>query len=286
MQVSSIPGVASGFWPYNSAGIDHLGNLCVLTSGGEQPGEFRWACYLPAQTQWISGTIQTDYRYCYTYVFPHPNRGLSLVATRDVLWETLGYTKPAGEFDYVFNAFRYWHTDDISTTPTQERTFLEEVPTTQFPAPFLDAQIDAYMDTKGQMHILYTRRGASTGGQQQYRHRVVSPSGSLLYDVQIPNEAYMFSRIFQDAEGIYYILTSSGRLYPAGNDGVNLSAPIILDLGGYEVEYSGYGVSVPRTGTPLSNVLDVVFPSDNGTKWIYFQLDLPYHSTYLPLIRK
>ena len=136
MQVSSIPGVASGFWPYNSAGIDHLGNLCVLTSGGEQPGEFRWACYLPAQTQWISGTIQTDYRYCYTYVFPHPNRGLSLVATRDVLWETLGYAKPAGEFDYVFNAFRYWHTDDISTTPIQERTFLKKYQQHNFPRHF------------------------------------------------------------------------------------------------------------------------------------------------------
>ena len=45
-----------------------------------------------------------------------------------------------------------------------------------------------------------------------------------------------------------------------------------IDLQGYEVEYSGYGISVPRTGTPISNVLDVVFPSDGGTKWIYFQI--------------
>ena len=62
----------------------------------------------------------------------------------------------------------------------------------------------------------------------------------------------------------------------AGNDmGVNLRAPIMLDTGGYQVEYSGFGISVPRTGTPLSNVLDVGFPSDNGAKWIYFRLDLP-----------
>lgn len=121
-------------------------------------------------------------------MFPYQDRGLSLVATRDVLWETLGYTKPEGAFDYVFNAFRYWHSDDMSTTPIQELTFLEEVPTTQFPEPYLNAQTDAYIDTKGQMHILYTREGASTGGKRQYRHRVVSPSGSLLYDVRIPKK--------------------------------------------------------------------------------------------------
>src|SRR3989339_132503 len=275
MQSSSIPGVASGFWPYNSAGIDHLGNLCVLSSGGEQPGEFRWACYLPAETQWISGTTEIDYRYTYTYMFPRPDRGLSLVATRDVLWETLGYTKPEGAFDYVFNAFRYWRTDDMSTTPIQELTFLEEAPTTQFPEPYLNAQTDAYIDTKGQMHILYTREGASTGGKRQYRHRVVSPSGSLLYDVRIPKKAGEYSRIFQDDQEAFYLLTSSGRLYRAGNDGVNLRKTIILDMGGYQVEYSGFGISVPRTGTPLDNVLDVVFPSDNGAKWIYFRLDLP-----------
>jgi hypothetical protein len=46
-------------------------------------------------------------------------------------------------------------------------------------------------------------------------------------------------------------------------------------LKGYTVEYSGYGISAPRTGTLPGNVLDVVFPSDNGSKWIYFQLTLP-----------
>ena len=96
-----------------------------------------------------------------------------------------------------------------------------------------------------------------------------------MYDVRIPKKAGGYSRIFQDAQGDFYLLTSSGRLYRAGDNGVNLSKPIILDLGGYQVEYSGFGVSVPRTGTHLGNVLDVVFPSDNGAKWIYFQLDLP-----------
>ena len=56
-------------------------------------------------------------------------------------------------------------------------------------------------------------------------------------------------------------------------NGEKVKAPIQLDLAGYEVEYSGFGLSVPRTGTPLSNTVDVVFPSGNETQWLYFQLD-------------
>ena len=56
---------------------------------------------------------------------------------------------------------------------------------------------------------------------------------------------------------------------------MTLAVPTEIDLGNYTVEYSGYSISVPRTGTPISNILDVVFPSDNGTMWIYFQLPLP-----------
>jgi hypothetical protein len=36
---------------------------------------------------------------------------------------------------------------------------------------------------------------------------------------------------------------------------------------------SGFGISVFRTGTPLSDGMDVVFPSLNRTAWLYFRLD-------------
>jgi len=72
LDTTVIPNVATGYWPYGSAGIDEAGNLCVLSStGGEEPGgTFDWACYLPSQTRWITQTSELDYRYCYTYMFP------------------------------------------------------------------------------------------------------------------------------------------------------------------------------------------------------------------------
>lgn len=286
MTASTVPGVASGYWPYNSAGIDSAGNLCILSSSGEKPGYLDIACYRPAEGDWSTRSIEIDYRHCYTYVFPQPGGALSLVSTRDVLWETLGYEKPPGAFDYVFNAFRYWRTTNFTSEPLQELTFVEQPPTPAYPDPYLNAQMDAFLDAEGKMHILYWCRGASTGGSTQYRHRAVSQNGGLEYDVELPPGAGYFNRIFQDARGEFYILSSSGYVYPVGQDGASVGSAIALNLEGYEVEYSGFGVSVPRTGTPTSNVIDVVFPSDGGTKWIYFQLHVVPYLLYVPIISK
>lgn len=61
-------------------------------------------------------------------------------------------------------------------------------------------------------------------------------------------------------------------LYPLDENGEQPGEPIRIDLGGHEVEYSGYGLSVPRTGTPLSDTMEVVFPSGDERLWLYFQL--------------
>ena len=281
MTATKIPNVASGNYPYGSAGTDSNGNLCILSStGGSEPiGWFNWACYQPEKEQWITQTNKLDFRFCYTYVFPSPDGKLSLVSTRDVVWSALGYKQPAGTFDYVFNAFRYWRTNDITSEPIQELSFAEEVPTDQYPDVFLDAQLDAYLDTKDQMHILYTVTGSSTGGVGKVRHRIVSSDGTTIFDEEVPREAGDFVRIFQDKEKRFYLLGSSGVLYPMDSEGMTPGKPIKLDLGRYQVEYSGFGLSVPRTGTPLSNTMDVVFPSSNGKAWLYFQLDFSNTTT-------
>jgi len=275
MKATKIPKELNGNWPYNSAGIDASGDLCVLSSeGGEQPGgRFYWACYLPSEGRWVTQTSKLDYRFCYTYVFPGPDGQLSLVSTRDVRWQALGYKQPPRTSDYVFNAFGFWRTDNVSKVPLKRVYFLEEKPTVQYPAAILNAQEDAYLDTKGQMHVIYHVQGASTQNAWISRQAIISTDGKIIFDVALPEGAGDYSRIFQDREGQFYLLGSSGLLYSMGLDGINAGKPIRLDLGGNQVEYSGFGVSVPRTGTPLSDVIDVVFPSGNESKWLYFQLD-------------
>ena len=276
MTRETIPGVAHDNWPYSAASIDAAGDLCVLSTQGGKPGLFQWACYLPGQVRWISQRATTDYGFRYSYIFPDPQGGLSIIATRDVLVTLLGYKLQPNTFQYQSNAIGYWRTDDIVNKPVERLFFMEEKPTDQFPSPILNAcQNGAYIDTAGNIHIIYAIQGESTQGAYVTHHAILSPNGEVLSDVLLPYDLGIYSRIFQDTKGQFYILGSSGDLYPAGKDGLTLGTPYRIDLTAYPVEYSGIYISAPRSGTPISNVVDVVYPSDNGTKWIYFQITLP-----------
>jgi hypothetical protein len=286
MTSTIIPNAVQGDYPYPSAGIDASGNLCVLSStdsnldplikGKLTDPELRWAYYLPSQSRWVTQTYKVDYRYTYSYVFTGPNGQISVVSTRDCGRKLLGIAQPPGAAPWIFNAFRYWRTNDISSEPIKVLSFAEELPTDQYPNPFLTIH-EAYLDTKDRMHIIYQKSGATTGGGSQIRHRIVSASGTTLFDENLPNEAGQYCRIFQDSQERFYLLGSSGLLYPMDQEGQSLGDPMKLDFQGHELlhgEVKGmYGLSVPRTGTPLSDVMDVGFPSDDGKSWVYFQLD-------------
>ena len=272
MQATPICGLGRGDWPYGSAGIDSEGNLCILSSEGDKPGTFRWAFYHAVLNTWTSGATPIDHRYCYTYVIPHSGGGMALVSTRDVKWASLGYQQPKGSINFVFNAFRYWETSDVSKIPLEEMATVEEKPTEECPYVFCNAQNDAYRDTQGRMHILFRMYGPSTGRKHQLRHVIFSRDGKKLHEKEIPTEAGTFCRIFQDDRKLFWILGSEGQIYPLGPDGLSLGRPTKLDLQGHTVEYSGLGLSVPRTGTPLGQFIDAVFPSEKGREWIYCRI--------------
>lgn len=287
MTSTIIPNVVQGDYPYPAAGIDASGNIFVFSSQSVKTNslnnavvgaEFRGAFYMPSQSRWVTQTYNVDYRYTYAYVFPSPNEQLSLVATRDSGWAELGYAKPSVPVPGIFNAFRYWRTNNVSSKTIQVLSFAEEIPTDQYPDPFLMIQ-DAYLDTKDRMHIIYEKSGATTDGGSQTRHRIISASGTTLFDekLSISKEAGKYCRIFQDSKERFYLLGSLGLLYPMTQEGQSIGDPIKLDLEGHEllqgVGQGQYGLSVPRTGTPLSDVMDVGFVSDDGKGWYYFQLD-------------
>ena len=91
----------------------------------------------------------------------------------------------------------------------------------------------------------------------------------------MPEDLGYCDRIFQDHHGTFYILGNYGRLARLAMDGTVDGALLDLDVGGHKVEYSGYGISAPRTGTRRRDVLDVVFPTSSERGWAYFQLRFP-----------
>ena len=264
-------------WPYPSAGISSRGDLCLLASYGSKPGQFQWACRSADKGRWTFHVTRIDYRYCYTYVMPGADGSLSLVSTRDVKWETLGYLKPEGAFGYAFNAIGLWHTPRLIDEPLQSLLVREEPPSKGFLDVLCSGQVDAYMDTEGRTHILYWLGGASAQGRSENRHAIVV-DGCVTRDVRLPGTMWQYYRVVQDTTGRFYLIRATERnlvVYPAtSDDGPQLGTPTWLYLPGYNIVYSGQAIGAPRGGVPLADYVDGVFPSGEGEKWVYFRIRL------------
>ena len=277
---TSVPGMPTGhYWPYTACGTDlETGDLVMVLSDGEQPGYLRTAYYHADTAQWSTRVTEIPERHCYGYVFPDDG-ALSIVETRDVGWEVMGYTKPPGhQMNQVFNAWRYWQTDDFDTSDLTELAY--EVLEPNYPGQLVNksAQQDAYIDTAGRLHVLYWETtDPNESPWARPRHAVLEPDGTIIADVELPydNNTSRY-RIFEDASGRFWLIDCDGKLYPAGTDGLTLGNPIQLDLGGFTVQYQGYAIALPRTGTPLSNTVDITFHSGSDmSELVYVQLKLP-----------
>jgi hypothetical protein len=274
---TQIPGQwETSHWPYNAAGIGVDGTLCALQSNAAySPGAFSWACRSSPDGIWQFHRTSLQYRHCYAYVLPEANR-LTLLATRDVPWQTLGYAKPQGAFDFAFNQINAYSTADRRTAALAPTLVREEVPTARYPEPVASGLVDAYQDTEDRLHVLYTLAGQSTAGVRQTRHALLI-NGQVMADVQLPEEGYW--RITQDSTGRFWALYGTGKrfaVYPAlSADGLLLGHPTEFDLGTERVRYSGMAITVPRAGVPLDDIVDGGFPSGRfGERWVYFRLRL------------
>lgn len=271
-----IPGAPKTDWPYGGAGIDARGNLCVVASdsGGDSPKAwFSVSCRSASKRSWVVRRQPVTYRHAYAFVVPTGHARLSISATRDVLWSTIGLEKPADRADYAFNSVGVWRGSVERTSALSKIDSVGEPQSDAFPAP-VSRQLDAYRDTSGVLHVLYIQNGGRTNGRDVFHHRAIGRDGRVRYDVATPPSMGEYRRIFQDRRGNFYILGSAGRLARLSKDGSRVNGGLLeLDLGGREVDFSGFGVSVPRTGSVRGDGIEVVFPS--GTTWAYFRLRLP-----------
>lgn len=156
----------------------------------------------------------------------------------------------------------------------QELVFVEEVPTPEFPFVDCRAMNDVYLDTEGMLHILYTRQGKSTGGVFKRYHAIYKNDGTSLYDGELTVRKSRYCRIFQDKNLRYFILDDNGMIYRLDKKAKTQVDSVQINLKNYSVNFAGYGLTVPRTGSKLSNKMDIVFPSHDGRYYVYFQLKL------------
>ncbi|MBN1292762.1 MAG: T9SS type A sorting domain-containing protein [Candidatus Latescibacteria bacterium] len=276
LKKQTIGGLPKNSVIYYAAGISENGDICVTNSGGnESQGQFRWSFYEKDTDKWTYHYTRLDYRYCYSYVFPLPDGKLSIVSNRDEPWSRLGYEAPDGGFGYVFNAIRHWHTNDIYNEELTEYGYLVEEPSDeQLSVQCYMGYHNAYLDTDGRMHIIYRRYGPSTESKNSMQHAIFSEEGNMLYNELLPDGAEGYCDIFQDDRGQFFLLSSTGLLFPAGDNGISYGEPLELDFQGHQVEYSGFWLATPRSGTPRDSIIDGAFSTNGGTSVIYFRLTL------------
>ncbi len=287
--VTKVPGDWIKDQGYAGATINTLGNIVVFQTGDDQPGMLYWAFYNAGAKSWKFHTSQLDtYRFTYNIAFLSDSNDLSLVGMRDVLREELGYPT-ADHFDYIFNRVSFFELGNVDT-PQVKQTVIATVE----PRNNNDADVayvsDAYVDTKGRMHVLYSN-------QYEGVHHAILENGQVTKDVllkAIPNlnDPNNKARIIQDTQGHFYILNigahGSFTIYPGAandSDGTQFAPVITVDNsqfpGCLDADFCHSPTfTEPRSGNPLSDTLDGTY--GNHQQEIYFRIQLPTRPTPTP----
>jgi hypothetical protein len=258
-------------WPYSAAAVSPHGEIAIVTSLGDKPGKFQWAHGVPFSERWKSETFATDFRFAYVFPFA-TERGLWFLGERDVLWKSLGWTRPENAFTYVFDGLRYWYSPDVRQGEFASGDLRDEPQTEEYPMVSC-YQVDVYEDLRGRMHVLYNRRGASTSGKTIGYHLLMEKAGRVLWDVTLPQAAQW--RMTQDLAGKFYLLMNQGSdllVYSSRDEeGRTPGEPVRLPLGKTLSSY--WYVAAPRNGSERTNRVDAAGLTSAGD-WIYFSINL------------
>ncbi|BCL84506.1 hypothetical protein ccbrp13_69710 [Ktedonobacteria bacterium brp13] len=266
---------------YSGAGINAQGDMVLLETGADVPGEFLWAYYDVSSGVWSFHKVSLDCRYTYAFVMPGNQHDLTIVAMRDVKREELGYSPSTTSFDYIFNEIKYFYIKDASSpdaTITQQFTIANEKPKSAADAD-ITYLTDSYIDTQGRTHILY---------EDQYKGPYEAiVAGGEIKTVALPQiDSGRKMRITQDSmTGRFYIIATSSdgkslNVYPAATgdtDGTQFTEPVRFDISQY-ASCDDYDFChsptfiVPRSGNALTDTIDGVYGSYG--KEIYFQIIL------------
>ncbi len=206
--------------------------VLAIFSGGDKPGHLSWFTFDITTRTWDDQNlwIETDYRYCYHYLYPNGKGGFYLVTERDIQKESAGfpeithanYSWDALELFEVFDILHPEHAH-VSVQPVPE----EKIGQNLYPVVANNSEGDVFLDKNGILHVIYAIR--------YYR----LPSGKTM-------EKELWHKAFRGLECVYegkmeYQGECSGRMHQ-GKDGRHYI---------YAVRSGG-----PRSGVEIWRALD------------------------------
>ena len=274
-------------WAYMSTGITEGRYIWFLGCGNiagqrGRPGGFAIFKYdtaarsfdMGVQPRWL-----TEFRHCYNYILDNGDGGITIAGERAIFWDVSEWKQPEGTLDAVWDEVNFWVFKDNSLSDIHRVDKALQGKDCPMPNAPINYAGDAYLDSRGCLHILYTLTSAHIGGRTQLCHAVyedgveVKKEGLLdgqhsvrfaedtagqLYLIDLPYNSHTIS-LFKVNE--QHELTLAKEILIKGDDSIGLA-------------YAGMAITAPRTGSAPADFVDVIYPNIDRTNWMYFRLQL------------
>lgn len=315
--------------------------IYAFISSGDEPARITWYIFDIKTLRWekTARSIEIPMRHCYHYIYADGKGGVVLVNQRDHLASAFGHDEiptapiwPAsylwdqldmycipnlyatGFYTYSINVADFSRVKDLDGDG--KYTSEEERKTNAYPGTLNNHQGDAYLDTAGKLHVLYTvsyTRDAydrSTVELQQW-HKVYDISN--LANVRLLSEQRVYLEGFDPAKpeaNVFEFRMAEGRdgtLYLVVQQDDNATEENKLQIyqlsdrpeGGYDYTRiykseallpasrsmsTGYSLSGSRSLSTHDGRIAMIFSSSNrstgAVDWFYTTFDLPRGQEY------
>ncbi len=303
--ISYTGGRAPGGYGYIQPILDDTnGKIYIMASGGSNGGYLAWTIYNYNTHSWETSSSYTaqinTYRHCYFYGYSDGNRGIYLVAGRDVLLSTLGLAGTVTGADYAWDEVNLFHIPNMNNTG-YTRTVVLEADYTQtyrqlYPTIANNRNGDTYLTEDGYLHILSTKFMHGTYHHdtryQEMWHAVYDCTTPGMKPIEIYNKPIKFIspshfysvRMTENTDGELYIFAmptdKSARCEIWKETDQNA---LSFDLVGCRAFSDGSSPSTSiiitnrRSGSTINNKVYCIYPTDSngGTLYKFFTAELP-----------
>jgi len=290
---ATVPFESGRSFGYGSAFLDAPGRaFYALFSGGDAPGHFAWVRFDLAEKRWAEKAVVADlaYRHCYNYGFADGRGGVAILSERDIKTETAGIapTDPGRSSSgarYVWDELRLFKIPNL-TQPAYEAVDVEKAVYDKqaglYPSVQNNFGGDAYVDSRGRMHVLYRSNDNNRTKGGFNRHAVLAQDDRprVVSNELLPFQEGSAIRMFQSTVGRLYIAAmpynQPARVQVWGaDDAEGLHYKLLVDKRlskDVQPSYAGLVVSCPRNGSIQDDVVDCLFPS--GRSYHHFRIRL------------
>jgi len=222
-----------------------------------------------------------DYRHCYNYVLDDGDGGLFLAGGRDIFWDASEWKQPPDTFDAIFDEVNFWHYKDDVLSDIHRVDKAMQGANCPVPNMHMGSAGDAYLDSEGNLHILYFKICESNKGRPQQWYAVYKDGVELRKECLIDDGMQYSLRFVEDTEEQLHLIAlpynaNIIRLYKVDKQ-FEMSEPKLIqvkDDNSFGLQYAGMSATVPRSGSEPADFVDVIYPNFDRSNWIYFRLQL------------